>query len=366
MTGLIRRWWRQPDHFYWLATYLTGNGALPAIRTVMIASVLGLGAIPVAMLWSPAGAKEPAQRVTAVVIAACCVVMATLWMGRRWPTKTTSAVFVVSATLSIAVSVLIISAPVPALMACVAFAPIGGYIAFFHTARFTVFNVAVAMAVALFETVRAVAQDPVLAICLFILVFVANVSVQFTTQALIQGLGLAVLNSDSDPLTGLLNRRAFYRRATELVATGSRRNDHYLAIAMVDLDKFKRLNDTQGHASGDRALRAIGRTLRDNVRRSAVVARIGGEEFLIADILDDDEVGVLAERLRYAIVSTPPRLTASIGVVTIPMPTLATVPSQDLFDDLVAHADGAMYEAKRAGGNQFRHCSWGADTRATA
>jgi diguanylate cyclase (GGDEF)-like protein len=364
MTGLIRKWWRQPDHFYWLATYLTGNGALPAVRAVMIFSVLGLGAIPVAMIWSPAGPTSDAERAIAILLAATCVVMATLWMGPRWPSKMKSIVFVFTSTTSIAVACLIISAPIPALMACVAFAPIGGYIAFFHTARFAAFNVTVALITAFGEAIRVAATDPVLAVCLLFLVIVANISVQFTTQSLIQSVGFAVLNSDTDPLTGLLNRRAFYRRATELVDTAARRSDTYLAIAMIDLDKFKMINDTQGHASGDRALRAIGRTLRDNVRRSAVVARVGGEEFLIADILDRNEVEPLAERLRFAIAATPPVASASIGVVTTPLPGLAASSPHELFDELVAYADAAMYEAKRAGGNQFRHRAWRVDAAA--
>jgi diguanylate cyclase (GGDEF)-like protein len=183
------------------------------------------------------------------------------------------------------------------------------------------------------------------------------VSVQFTTQTLIQGVGIDVVNSDIDPLTGLLNRRAFYRRTTELMSTRTRSHDRYLAVAMIDLDHFKRLNDTAGHVTGDRALAAIGRTLSEQTRGSSVVARVGGEEFLIADVLASPDAATMAERLRSAIVNTPPQLSASIGTVTTPIEGLATHPPQELIDRLVAHADAAMYEAKRAGGDQSRHRS---------
>jgi diguanylate cyclase (GGDEF)-like protein len=355
MIELVRRWWRQPDHFYWLANYLTSHGALPVVRAVMTATVLALGAIPVAMMWSSAGPTGWPQRVIAVTVGACCVAMAALWMGPKWPTKASSSTFVVTGTLCIAAACLIVSAPGPALMGCVAFAPIGGYIAFFHSARFTVFNVSVALATAAVETFRIALYDSVLAGCLLTLVIVANVSVQFTGQALVQALGLDVLNSDTDALTGLLNRRAFYRHATQLVANCSRRDDRYLAIAMIDLDNFKRLNDTHGHATGDRALQAVGHTLRENCRRSAVVARVGGEEFLIAEVIDDDEVVAMSERIRRAIAMTPPQLTASIGTVVIPLPGLVTQPPRELLDSLVADADAAMYLAKRAGGDRVRH-----------
>jgi diguanylate cyclase (GGDEF)-like protein len=218
-----------------------------------------------------------------------------------------------------------------------------------------IFNLSVALATALVLAVRVAFADYVLAPAMLLLVIVANISVPITTQALIQVLGIEALNSNIDPLTGLLNRRAFYRQAGNLVEATKRSDHKHLVIVMLDLDKFKRLNDTKGHAVGDRALVAIARTLRENTRRSAAVSRAGGEEFLVADVLDGPEAAVLAERLRLAIVRTPPRVSASIGTVTVATPWLTAQVDDDVINGLIAVADAAMYEAKRAGGNQSRH-----------
>jgi diguanylate cyclase (GGDEF)-like protein len=126
-------------------------------------------------------------------------------------------------------------------------------------------------------------------------------------------------------------------------------------IAMLDLDKFKTLNDTKGHAVGDRALVSVGRALRDSTRHCAVAARAGGEEFLIADLLTGSDATVLAERLRLAVLRTPWRLSASIGTVTVAVAALPAHARPDALDNLIAIADDAMYEAKRAGGNQSRN-----------
>jgi diguanylate cyclase (GGDEF)-like protein len=123
---------------------------------------------------------------------------------------------------------------------------------------------------------------------------------------------------------------------------------------MVDLDHFKHLNDEHGHVVGDRALITIADVLRDNTDQDAVVARIGGEEFLIADLIAHARIRIQAEHLRSAIASTVFGITASVGVASIPL-RQASVPRRDVIDNLIKIADAAMYDAKRAGGDQTRH-----------
>jgi diguanylate cyclase (GGDEF)-like protein len=337
-----------------LAAYLTSRGALPIARFVMLATIISLGVIPLVLMTSPAGSQTTFERAIALTISASCLLMSALWMGARWPSRRRSSVFVVASVLAISAACLIVE-PQTGLTSCTLFAAIGGYIAFFHSARFMIFNLSVALATALVLAVRVALVDYVLAPSMLVLVVVANISVPFTTQGLIQILGIEALNSNIDPLTGLLNRRAFYRLAGDLVEATKRSEGKHLVVVMLDLDKFKRLNDTAGHAMGDRALVAIARTLRDNTRRSAVVSRAGGEEFLVADVLKESEAALLAERLRLAVARTPPRVSASIGTVTVTTPWLAARAERDVIDGLIEVADAAMYEAKRAGGNQCRH-----------
>jgi diguanylate cyclase (GGDEF)-like protein/PAS domain S-box-containing protein len=159
--------------------------------------------------------------------------------------------------------------------------------------------------------------------------------------------------SSVDALTELFNRRHFsevLRARLAGSATGA-------AIALVDVDHFKRINDTHGHQTGDLVLREIARRLDDATRPCDVTSRWGGEEFcvLLDEIVDDAELETLVERLRAAVGGTPipigengsVRVTISIGAVR---------PSADCHtpQQLLASADGALYAAKRAGRNQAR------------
>ena len=150
------------------------------------------------------------------------------------------------------------------------------------------------------------------------------------------------LQASTDGLTGLLNRRALEERYRVL-----RSRPGPLAVAMADLDHFKRLNDTHGHETGDRALRTFAETLRATVRTEDVVCRHGGEEFaLIFPACSAEAAGRLLDRVRAQLSDTVsstglPRYTASFGVVD-------GDPREDL-EALLRRADAGLFEAKRLG-----------------
>lgn len=161
--------------------------------------------------------------------------------------------------------------------------------------------------------------------------------------------------STRDGLTNLHNRRYFDERfATEFAF--ARRHGTFLGVLMVDIDHFKKLNDTHGHIAGDHVLIDVARTLAAQVRAEDVVARYGGEEIvvLVRDI-PRPGVEVLAERLRAAVeslrISYGDRslaVTVSIGAYVV-RPDRETPP-----ESLVANADKLLYEAKAAGRNCVR------------
>src|SRR6202012_3328710 len=109
-----------------------------------------------------------------------------------------------------------------------------------------------------------------------------NLSVSFVVHMLMNFLRVDVLESERDPLTGLLNRRGFDRAAQTVLAKPGRGEAH-LIVAMVDLDRFKVLNDDLGHAAGDRVLTAVAEVLRGHADAAAIIGRVGGEEFLVAE-----------------------------------------------------------------------------------
>ncbi len=147
-----------------------------------------------------------------------------------------------------------------------------------------------------------------------------------------------------DPLTGLLNRRALMERLQRELAT-MRRTSESLAFAMIDVDDFKRINDTRGHAGGDEALKQIAQIFRTQTRETDVPARFAGDEFsLIMPRSDEAGIGVVMQRIYRALHEK--QLSCSIGVAFAD-PSIAA-------DALIARADSAVYEAKAAGKNCYR------------
>jgi diguanylate cyclase (GGDEF)-like protein len=155
---------------------------------------------------------------------------------------------------------------------------------------------------------------------------------------------------NQDPLTRLLNRRAFFEQADRQlqINTGG-----VWALIACDVDHFKKVNDTWGHAAGDQALALVAATLMQQVRQNDLVARFGGEEFVILlKCQDIQSAKMVADRMCLQIAKThfpaiSGSLTASFGVTLI-------ASSQSLLV-AIENADAMLYQAKRAGRNQVAH-----------
>ncbi|WP_051304498.1 GGDEF domain-containing protein [Chitinilyticum litopenaei] len=155
----------------------------------------------------------------------------------------------------------------------------------------------------------------------------------------------------TDPLTGLMNRRAFFERAAQEVAR-SARNHQPLALLMLDIDFFKRINDTHGHEAGDRALVRLADVLRGQLRNIDVLARMGGEEFALL-LPDTDQVAapLIAERLRQAVAQQTLGSGEAAFGFTVSLGVAARQPDEPI-DTLLNRADKALYKAKHAGRNR--------------
>ncbi|BCL76370.1 hypothetical protein JHS3_21060 [Jeongeupia sp. HS-3] len=160
--------------------------------------------------------------------------------------------------------------------------------------------------------------------------------------------------AERDSLTGLYNRHRFQEELARMVLDAERRQGT-TALLFFDLDEFKYVNDTLGHAAGDELLKAIAREVATQVRRHEVLARLGGDEFAV--LLPDCtvfEVGKLADRLvsriarmQFSTDGQVLRPSTSIGVALYPQHACNAA-------ELVAHADAAMYQAKAAGKSTWR------------
>ena len=163
----------------------------------------------------------------------------------------------------------------------------------------------------------------------------------------------------TDVLTGWHNRRYLQVRLNEELAR-ARRHGSNLVCLMIDIDRFKRVNDTHGHAAGDEVLCELAQRIESEVRASDIAARYGGEEFVVLLPNTDIDSGVLlAERIRNSISSAPidlrydesVRITASVGIASV-VPDPEDDDFKTLGDALIARADVALYAAKAAGRDQ--------------
>lgn len=143
-----------------------------------------------------------------------------------------------------------------------------------------------------------------------------------------------------DDLTGVANRRAFFEHAAA-VAAELAADQRAATVAVLDLDHFKQLNDTRGHAAGDAALRACGAAMRRTIAFQGIVGRLGGEEFgILLDTEDTAEAHRILEALRENIVEGA-EVTTSIGATDWGW--------DEGIDSALARADAALYRAKQAG-----------------
>jgi diguanylate cyclase (GGDEF)-like protein/PAS domain S-box-containing protein len=160
-----------------------------------------------------------------------------------------------------------------------------------------------------------------------------------------------------DHLTGLPNRTLFSERVQYEIARAKRKRT-YLGVMFLDLDRFKKVNDTQGHQMGDDLLQIVSMKLQETIRETDILARMGGDEFaiLVPDLKDKSEIKPLASRILclfeepFIVNNNSFKLGISIGISTYPYDAKS-------YEELLTNADTAMYKAKNSGGNKFLfHC----------
>lgn len=157
-----------------------------------------------------------------------------------------------------------------------------------------------------------------------------------------------------DALTGLPNRALFYDRLHNALLL-AKRNEASLALLYMDLDVFKKVNDTQGHQTGDALLIAVAQRLAKCVRESDTVARLGGDEFtiLLNEIHNPEDATAVAQKI-VEVISEPFELEGGVAKIGISIGIACYSDELNSEDVLVKNADQAMYEAKQAGKNTYR------------
>ena len=155
-----------------------------------------------------------------------------------------------------------------------------------------------------------------------------------------------------DELTGLANRRAFEGALPEMMGRARRFEEQFTLLA-IDIDHFKKVNDTHGHAAGDEVLRAVARTMMDTMRDGDRVFRVGGEEFaVLLPRTDGATARLAAERIRQAVEMAPVSFKSTEIAVTVSIGMASTLDFLEK-SDLLEAADAALYRAKHEGRNRI-------------
>lgn len=349
-----RRGPRRVDHYYWLTAFLSARGMRTRTCRVVAAIIITLGAISVMLLASVGGPQGLLNKILAVVVAVCCLVMGSLWLRRWWPTRIESQLCVVIGALGIAVACLIQANPMVGLLGLATFAVLSTYIAFFHSGWLLAFTWTVGAATLGLLAARLPAGDTALTVCVVVITALLNIFVAFICRMVIRLIETEVGYGEIEPLTGLLDRQAFSNQLATLIGARSRGDDHHLVLMVVNLDSFSLLTGLDGVAGGNRARVAVAQILRENARRDAIVAHVGDAEFLVAEPFTTADPSPFVNRVSGAIKGPPFRLTASIGVVSTPLRPLASLPPDDVLEELLTIATTEMRQARKSGGNQTR------------
>ncbi len=320
----------------------------------------GLGVL--LLMLSPAGPATTAAAVVMGVVGCVSVVLGLFWWRGGWPPAHLSVAFLLYSELAHTGVLLFTSSSMLALIATLWFALIGEHITVAHSRRAVALHALWALANIAFFAARASrrtnASLPLIvyvALALVGLIVAIPIFRQLAADALRDDSRRAAALAERDALTALLNHRGMYAALPALLMAG-RGGDEQLAVVVLDLDRFKAINDRYGHHRGDQVLTLVAARLTGSVRRGAIVARTGGEEFIVIDTVSPDGAAALAHRLLKAVhrPDDDVPVTASVGVSSVPLRQVAVERLTQDVQELIRLSDTTMYDAKRDGGNQVR------------
>lgn len=354
----ISAWWREPVDYLGYVQYFADRGLDRAIRGV-IGAVAGCMSVFAMIGLLPAATASLASVAAIVVFAGISAFWVPMWWARPWPSYLQSRLFIASMDIGIVVIALVGSDWFVGLYAFHCFALVSVYLVFFDGSKTLAAHNAVVLTTVVIFILMERAEGHIDDGTFAGVVFGAIVPLAIATVGL--QLGIQTLRNDAnksatDPLTGLLNRRGLYLHFRGPLLSEETARDS-VTVIVVDLDRFKGINDAYGHDVGDTVLIRIAQQIRATVSSSALVARLGGEEFVVVNASTPEQGQDTAEKIRLAIAKSEPdrypAITASLGVHTVERATF-TVPGADLrrlLDSAINRADQAMFLAKRRGGN---------------
>ncbi|MDT5411939.1 MAG: hypothetical protein QOG14_4159 [Mycobacterium sp.] len=347
---LLRQWWNEPGNYLWVVDFFRLRGFMTALR-----ASTGLGGVTTAIALvclQFENLVQPRALSHALIfgMTLASIGWAVYWWWFPWPTARQAAALFAFTDIGVAIATALHADPLAALSTTPLFALPGAFIVFFYGPRANAVHMAFATVTIVSAASWLAVSDHPDAVPLAISKALIALTVTVGIFPFVQ-FGFWLVRSNSiesltDPLTDLANRRGLSnylsRKINRLTSLEP------LCAFVIDLDGFKNINDEYGHKIGDAVITRTAERIRLSVGPSAFVARTGGEEFVVIDLLELSAAATIAEGIRVAIEALEtPRATASIGIA------VGAVSDVSEFDAIHACADEAMYAAKRSGGNRI-------------
>ncbi|MFI5778989.1 diguanylate cyclase domain-containing protein [Nocardia sp. NPDC051570] len=340
---LLRTWWREGVDYDWMTRATASHSALGAARvSVGSGGILTLVVNAPAML-SASGPQYPVGSAIVWLISALAIAWLVRWWLLPWPGAVESVALFAVGDLVITAACVLSPNQVARSIGLVLLVIMGMHLCVFHSPRVLAGHTIWALLSVVAVAVPLLGDGDDATAAVVIVTMAAAIAVPPGLQ-----FGYWMFRRDmlSDPLTMLLSRRGLEYQSSVLF---DRADPVPICVLVIDLDRFKTVNDTFGHSAGDEVLVRTADRLRTAAPRGSIVSRIGGEEFAIVTRTAPAAAAEIAERVRSAVAEPMDSVsvTASIGVAGA---TLA--PGHPAFvDDLIQRADNAMYQAKQRGGD---------------
>lgn len=328
--GALWAWFTQPYDYRWMADFQNSRPTGKLIRWVMAILTLNYGALAVVALFSDGATRNAAAIGWKAFLVVMAVAVAAAW---------------------------IVNPIADAILTCALFAVIGTFCTFFVSPRWLVahliFSVACTVAAAA-ATYRTGDVDVASLIFRTDVVLLAIAGVPLTSHLLVTVLTDDARSSLLDPLTGLLNRRGL-ESVIHYVWLLGREEDRCSAVVVVDIDRFKAVNDDYGHEEGDAVIVRVAERLGAHMGRYGVIARTGGEEYLAVVSTSRLHIDALIHGVRRAMRDPDDgvAVTVSVGAAILHASSPLWEQNVDLVTRAMRVADSMMYEAKAAGGNRI-------------
>lgn len=353
--AVLDEWYSQPFDYEWIVTHRSTRGLHGPLRVVFGAATLLFAAASILMLFSSRGPGGPLAQGWVAVVLLLQAAVALRWFFGPLPVRRDFIAFALFGDIGLS-SVLVLYEPFASLIGCGLFVVTGALCTYFLSQRWLLAHLAwcvVFISVTIVRTCLSDREDVPTALAGGLVVLAINTAIPLLAHIAWTAIGRDARRSLLDPLTGLLNRRGLDDAAEDLCVHSHQRG-HTLVVVVIDIDRFKTVNDYFGHDSGDKVIATVATRLVSLFAGKGVVARTGGEEFVVvfgdAGERVNELIGSIACTLHRADDRIP--ITVSVGASVVTTPVAKWQLGTSVITTATRAADSMMYRAKYDGGNR--------------